>query len=236
MAEALRILSTLAVQGAMVGLARRFEKRTGVPLAIEFAPTFLVLAWVTGGDVKPTDVAILTREACDSLAKDHILKQDSVVDLVRSLVGIAVRAGAPKPDIGSVEALRASLVDAQSIVYSRTGASGIFFAQLIQRLGIAEAVNAKATIIPSGFTAEVVACGEAEMAVQQVSELMVVPGIDVVGSLPSELQSPVTFSGAIFAGSQRPDMAGRLLQFLASEEGEGAFRSAGLEPVLTQRQ
>jgi molybdate transport system substrate-binding protein len=231
MAEPLRILSTLAVQGAMDGLARRFEKRTGVPLAIDFAPTFLIFAQVEGGDVNGSDVAILTREACASLAKDRILQRDSVVDLVRSMVGIAVRAGAARPEIGSVEALKAALLDAQSIVYSRTGASGIFFAKLIQELGIADAVMARATIIPSGFTAELVARGEAEFAVQQLSELIVVPGVDVVGPLPVELQQPVTFSGAIFAGSQQREMAAQLLAFLASDEVAGAFRKAGLEPV-----
>jgi molybdate transport system substrate-binding protein len=235
MTEPLHILSTLAVQGAMHGLARRFEKLTGVALAIEYAPTFLIFAQVEGGDVKGHDVAILTREACDGLAGDHILKKGSAVDLVRSLVDVAVRAGARKPDIGSVEALKVALLDAQSIVYSRTGASGIFFAGLIGELGIADAVNAKATIIPSGFTAELVARGEAEIAVQQVSELMVVPGVDVVGPFPIELQRPVTFSGAIFAGSQQPEMAARVLEFLASTEVAPAFRKAGLEPIPTPR-
>jgi molybdate transport system substrate-binding protein len=234
MTEPLRILSTLAVQGAMPALAACYERLAGAGLAVEFAPTNGLMARIDAGE--RADVAILTRQGADQLAARGVLRPDSVVDVVRSYVGIAVRAGAAKPDIGSSEALKAALLAAKSIAYSRIGASGILFARLIQRLGIAEAVNAKATIIPSGFTAEVVACGEAEMAVQQVSELMVVPGIDVVGSLPSELQSPVTFSGAIFAGSQRPDMAERLLQFLASEEVEGAFRRAGLEPVLTSLQ
>ncbi len=226
----MRVLSTLAVQGALPGLARRFEKRTGVALTIEYAPTFLVFAQVEGGDVRGSDVAILTREACNNLAKSGILARDSVVDLVRSLVGIAVRAGTARPDISSTEELKAVLLGAQSIAYSRTGASGIFFARLIQELGVADDVNAKATIIPSGFTAELVARGEADLAVQQLSELMVVPGVDVVGPLPADLQQPAIFSGAIFAGSQQPYMAGQLLAFLASDEVSGAYRKAGLEP------
>jgi molybdate transport system substrate-binding protein len=216
----------------MAGLSRRFEKRTGVPLAIEFAPTFLIFAVVeSGSDVKGSDVAILTREACNSLADDRILAKGSVVDLVRSVVGAAVRAGAAKPEIGTVEALKAALLGAQSVVYSRTGASGMYFAKLIQELGIADVVNAKATIIPNGFTAELVARGEVELAVQQVSELMAVPGVDLVGPLPIELQEPTIFSGAIFAGTQHPSMATRLLEFLASDEVAGAFQKAGLEPI-----
>ncbi|MET1084127.1 MAG: substrate-binding domain-containing protein, partial [Burkholderiales bacterium] len=119
---------------------------------------------------------------------------------------------------------------AKSIAYSRIGASGVFFADLIKRLGIAEEVNAKATIIPGGFTAELAARGEVELAVQQVSELMVVHGIDVVGRFPANIESGVVFSAGVFARSEQREAASNLLRFLSSAQVSSILTSAGLEP------
>src|SRR5512138_2720252 len=146
----LRMLSTRAVQGALPGLLDGFERATGAKTTVEFLPTNALLASIKDG--ARADLAILTREGVDELAKAGILDGASAVDLVRSLVGLAVKSGAVKPDIGTAEALVATLHAAKSIVYSRLGASGVYFAGLIARLGIADAVNAKATIIPSGLT------------------------------------------------------------------------------------
>ncbi len=109
------------------------------------------------------------------------------------------------------------------------------FARLIEQLGVAEEVNAKATIIPSGFTAELAARGEVELAVQQVSELMVVAGVYVVGPLPIELQQPAMFSAGVFAESAEPEQSARFVQFLTSAAAAPALQAAGLEPVATQR-
>jgi molybdate transport system substrate-binding protein len=155
--------------------------------------------------------------------------------VARSYVGLAARAGARRPDIGSPQALKAALLGARSIAYSRIGANGILFAKLIEQLGIAQEVNAKATIIPSGFTAELAARGEVELAVQQMSELMVVPGIDVVGPLPIELQEPARFSAGVFVGSTEPRKATRFVQFLASATAAPTLQAAGLEPMVKQR-
>jgi molybdate transport system substrate-binding protein len=229
MRKSLRIFSTLAVQGAMPALAGRYEEMRGVTLAIDFAPTNGLMARIDAGEM--ADVAILTREGVEQLAARGVLVAASVVDVARSYVGIAVRAGTAKPDIGSPEALKAALLAAKSIAYSRTGASGILFAGLIRQLGIADAVNARATVIPGGFTGELAARGEVELAVQQVSELMVVPGVDIVGPLPAPLQSPAMFSAGVFAGSDMREEATRLVQFLSSPEAAGALGAAGLEPV-----
>jgi ABC-type molybdate transport system substrate-binding protein len=142
----LRLLSTRAVQGALPALIPGFEQAAGMQVAIDFSPTNALLARIMEGD--RADVAILTREGVDELAALGILDGGSAVDLVRSMVGLAVKAGAPKPDIGTAETLKAALLATGSIVYSRLGASGVYFAGLIERLGIADAVNAKATIIP----------------------------------------------------------------------------------------
>jgi molybdate transport system substrate-binding protein len=227
--EKLKVFSTLAVQGALPALAARYEELTGVAAQILFAPTNGLMARIEAGET--ADVAILTREGVDRLVGSGLLADDSVVDLARSCVGIAVKAGAARPDIGSVAALKATLLQAKSIAYSRIGASGICFAALIERLGIADAVNDKATIIPAGFTAELAARGEVELAVQQVSELMVVPGVDVVGPLPMELQVPAVFSAGAFARSEQGEAATRLLRFLSSVEAAPTLAAAGLEPM-----
>jgi molybdate transport system substrate-binding protein len=225
----LKVLSTHAVQGALVELAARFEAAGGAAVAVDCASTNGLLARIGAGEV--ADIAILTRAGIDELVGHGILDGNTAVDLAGSLVGIAVRAGAPRPDIGTAEALKEALLATSSIVYSRLGASGVLFARLIEGLGIADAVNAKATVIASGLTGELVARGEAELAVQQLSELMLVPGLDLVGPLPASLQTPGVFSAAVFAAATRSDMARQFLWALSSAEAAAAFRAAGLEPV-----
>ena len=176
------------------------------------------------------DVVILTRQALDDLTTNGTVAADSCVDLARSLVGIAVKAGADHPDIATDSTLRVTLLGARSIAYSRIGASGIFFAQLIERMGIASEINAKARIIPSGFTAELLVTGEAELAVQQISELKQVTGVEVVGPIPHHMQIPAVFSAGRVAASKAVDQSNRLLKFLASPEVAPALRESGLEP------
>ena len=141
-----------------------------------------------------------------------------------------MKAGEPHPDIRTETALRAALLDARSIAYSRLGASGILFAKLIERLGIASDVNAKAQIIQQGFTAERLVSGEADLAVQQISELKQIGDIEVVGPIPYELQTPAVFSAGRMAATNKPAEADRLLRFLASPEVAPALRESGLEP------
>jgi molybdate transport system substrate-binding protein len=225
----LKILSTLAVQGALPVPIARFEAAAGAKIMTDFAPTSGLLARIEAGEA--ADAAILTRGGIDALVRRGVLDGSTVVDLVRSLVGIAVKAGAPKPDIATPEALVHALLEARSIAYSGTGASGVYFAGLIERLGIAQAVNAKAIILPGGLTGELAARGEAELAVQQLSELRMVPGIDIVGPLPASLQAPTMFSAAVFADSGNAGLAQALLRELASPEAAAAYAAAGLEPA-----
>ena len=141
-----------------------------------------------------------------------------------------MKAGAVHPDIATEPALRAALLGTRSVVYSKIGASGILFAQLIERLGIAAEVNARAVVIPSGFTAERLVTGEADLAVQQISELKQVAGIEVVGPIPHELQIPAVFSAGRIAATADVDQADRLLRYLASVEVAPVLRDCGLEP------
>jgi molybdate transport system substrate-binding protein len=226
---AIRVLSTLAVMGAMRDLTAQYEAETGTPIEAEFAPTVALLERLRADE--PADIAILTAQGIDDLTRQGVMRPGTRTDVALSFVGIAVKAGAPRPDITSVAAFKATLLAARSIAYSKIGASGLFFAGLIQRLGIAGEVNAKAVIVPSGFTAERVASGEAELAVQQVSELMVVPGIEVVGPLPAEIQTIATFSAGLLSRSEQVESASALLRFLASPRIAPVLRRAGLEPA-----
>ncbi len=228
MSDTIRVLSTLALKGAVQGLASPYLAASGVRIDADFAPTLALLTRLRAGEA--ADVVILTREGLDEVAREGRVAADSCVDLVRSWVGIAVRAGAPHPDIATEAALRATLLGARAVAYSRLGASGILFAKLIEQLGIASDINARAVIIQQGFTAEKLVTGEADLAVQQISELKQVEGIEVVGPIPRELQTPAVFSGGRMAATSKPDEADRLLRFLASPEVAPALRASGLEP------
>jgi molybdate transport system substrate-binding protein len=228
MENVVRVLSTLALKGAINGLAGQFEAETGVRIDADFAPTLALLERLRGGE--GADVVILTKEALEDLAAKGAVIADSCTDLARSFVGIAVKQGADHPDIATEPALRATLQGARSVAYSRIGASGILFAQLIERLGIASEINARAIIIPSGFTAERLVDGEADLAVQQISELKLVAGIEVVGPIPHHLQTPAVFSAGRLAASKRAEPSDRLLKYLASPEVAPVLRESGLEP------
>jgi molybdate transport system substrate-binding protein len=164
------------------------------------------------------------------MAAERRVAAASCVDLARSYVGIAVKAGRVHPDISSEAALRTALTQARAVAYSRIGASGILFAQLIVRLGIAHLVNAHAVIIPSGLTAERVMADEADLAVQQISELKQVAGIEVVGPIPRELQVPAVFSAGRMVTTDKTAQSEQLLAFLRSPEAALVLREAGLEP------
>src|ERR1700687_988760 len=228
MQNVVRLLSTLALMGAVRNLAGRYEAAGGARIDADFAPTLGLLDRLRDGEA--ADVVILTREGLDGLAAKGTVVADSRVDLARSFVGIAVKAGAEHPDIATEAALRATLLGARSVAYSRIGASGIFFAQLIERLGIAGEINAHARIIPSGLTAELLVTGEADLAVQQLSELKQVRGIEVVGPIPRHLQTPAVFSAGRLVASKRAVQSGALLGYLASPEVAPVLRDSGLEP------
>ena len=228
MADTVRVLSTLALKGAVARVAAQYEAAHGVRIDADFAPTLALLQRLRGGE--GADLVILTREGLDEMASEGRVVAASCVDLARSYVGLAVKAGADHPDIATEAALRATLLDARAVAYSRLGASGILFAQLIERLGIAAEINAHAVILPQGFTAERLVTGEADLAVQQISELKQVDGIEVIGPIPRDLQTPAVFSAGRMAASAKPDAADQLLRYLASSDVAPVLRETGLEP------
>jgi molybdate transport system substrate-binding protein len=176
------VLSTLALRGVLVEIAEDFRARTALAIAATYRSTNAALDLIAQGAT--ADMTILTREAMVRLAREGVVLAGTTADLAQSGVGIAVRAGLAKPDIATVAALKRALLAAKSIAFSRQGASGIHFGEVIERLGIAEEIRRKATITDS-YAGEAAAHGEVDMAVQQISELVPIRGIDIVGALPA---------------------------------------------------
>jgi molybdate transport system substrate-binding protein len=227
MSDAIRLLSTLALKGAVERLAGQYQSGAGVALDADYAPTVGLLKRLREGE--RADVLILTREGLDELIAEGAVVAGSKIDLARSFVGIAVKAGEPYPDISTEAALRKTLLAARSVAYSKIGASGIYFAGLIERLGIDADINARATIT-TGFTAERLMTGEADVAVQQISELKQIAGIEVVGPIPYELQTAAVFTAGRMVASENAAQADALLRYLASPEVAPVLRDSGLDP------
>lgn len=226
--EKVRMLSTLGLMGAMRSLSAAFEAASGIHVDADFAPTLALLKRLRAGEA--ADLVILTREGLDEMIGEGRVIADTAVDLARSYVGLAVRKGAPHPDMANEAALRETLLAARSVAYSRLGASGVYFAQLMVRMGIASEINAKATIVEQGFTAERLVSGEADLAVQQISELKQVEGIEVIGPVPHQLQTPAVFSAGRMVHAKQAEAAEALLRYLASPEVVPVLRLSGLEP------
>ena len=231
-AISINVLSTLALRGVLTEIADEFRVLTGLSFAATYKSTNMALNLIAQGAT--ADMTIITREAIDRLVRDGIIVAGSTTDLAQSGIGIAVRAGAPKPDIRTVAALKRALLETKSIAFSRLGASGIHFAHVIERLGIAGEVRRKAYISDS-YVGEVTARGEAEMAVQQISELMPVAGIDIVGPLPDEVQKISVFAAGIFRAARNPGGAGKLISYLAEPRLVPVLIRKGLEPVSDRR-
>ncbi|HUL89966.1 MAG TPA: substrate-binding domain-containing protein [Pseudolabrys sp.] len=180
------------------------------------------------------DVVILDGGSADELGRRGLVRADSKIELARSLIGMVVRAGAEKPDIGTVETLRSTLLAAKSIAYSDSGSGTYLSKTLFPKLGIADQIASKSRKVrgpPSGEpVAAVVARGEAEIGFQQVSELIHVPGITFVGTIPAEVQPMFSFAGALTSTVQRPEAAIALIRFLASPEAAPVILQAGLMP------
>ena len=193
-------------------------------------PTAVLLQRIDAGE--SADGILATDAAVDALQSKDLIVSASRTALVQAAIGISIAAGAPKRDISSVEALRQTLLAVPSIAYSRAGASGIFFEKLIDRLGIGEAVRAKSTVIPAGLTGEVVARGDAHLAVQQISELLMVDGIDFLGPMPPDVQETTNFSAAVFADAVDGAGAMRFIAALTSPQARQAFTQSGLMPLF----
>ena len=232
-----QVMISAGFYGAYSELRPAFESASGHRLITTRGPSMgdspeAIPARLARGET--ADVVILDGGAADELGKRGLVRADSKVELARSLIGMVVRAGAAKPDIGSVEAFRRVLLAAKSIAYSDSG-SGIYLSTtLFPKLGVADQVRGKTRKVrgpPSGEpVAAVVARGETEIGFQQVAELIHVPGVTFVGTIPAELQPGFSFAGALTSNPRQPEAAGALIRFLASPGAAPAILKAGLMP------
>jgi len=229
MPDTLKILSSNSIRAVMGELVPQFERSSGMSVSVSYDPARVMLARIEKGETG--DLAITGSGAIDELVtKGKILAASRRV-LARCGVGIAVRAGAPKPDIRTVESLKRMLLAAKSVAYTQEGASGMHFSGVIERMGIAREVQAKSVRQPGGLIGELVAAGKAEVAIQQVPELRAVPGIELVGPLPEEIQLVTVTCAGIFAGAQQAQAAEEFIRFLTTPAATRVMKARGLEPM-----
>jgi molybdate transport system substrate-binding protein len=222
-------ISSMATRPVLAELAELYRAKSGADIAIESVGGVDAAKRVQSGEA--FDVVILASDAIDNLVAGGRVMADSKVDLVRSGVAVAVRAGAARPDIGSEDALRDAVRNARTLGYS-TGPSGVQLARLFERWGIAGEIASRIVTAPPGVpVGSLVANGDVELGFQQQSELMHLQGIDVIGPLPCEIQIVTTFSGGVGAESLQPQEARELLAFMASPAADDAKRRHGMEPA-----
>jgi molybdate transport system substrate-binding protein len=224
---ALKAVSSMATREMLVELVSQYQRTTAQPVTAEAAGGVDVAKRVQAGEA--FDVVVLSDTAIDKLLAAGKLRAGSRVDLAKSGVSIAVRAGGARPDVGTEEAVKSAVLAAKTLSYS-TGPSGVYLEQLFQRWGILETVRARIVVAPPGVpVGSLVASGQAELGFQQLSELMNLAGVEVLGPLPPSIQCITIFSGAISSACTRPDEARALLHFMASAGATPAKRRHGME-------
>jgi len=231
--DELKVMTSGAFTAAYLELAAEFERATGHHLVTEATsigagPTGIVARLDRGEAI---DVVIVAEPDFERLSRAGRIRPGTRVDLATSAIGMAVRRGAPKPDISSVDALRRTLVDAASIAYSASVSGTYLSTELFQRLGIADRVLPKSRRIETERVGAVVARGDAEIGFQQISELVPVPGIDLVGPLPPEVQRVSVIAAGVGAASAHAALAKQFIEFLASPAAAAAIRKSALEPI-----
>ena len=228
-AAEIKVVSTQATQEAYLDLVAQFEKASGHKVTTVFTGTLNVQKRLADGE--PYDLLIMAGPAIDDQIKLGRAVAGSRVDFASSGTGLAVRKGAAKPDIGSADALKKTLLAAKSIGYS-TGPSGVYILSVFEKLGIADQVKGKLKQTPSGvFVGTLIATGEAEVGFQQISELAHFDGIDYVGPLPGDLQRVTMFSAGIHAGAKQADAARALVKFITAPGAASVIGKHGLEPA-----
>jgi molybdate transport system substrate-binding protein len=226
--DEIKVIASAAVKETYLELVPQFEKATGHKVVTIWSGTADMMKRLQGGET--VDLVIIGSNSLDELVKLGKIVPGSRVDFVKSGVGVAVRAGARKPDISSGDAVKQALLSASSIGYS-SGPSGVYLDGLFQRMGIADQLKPKLKRPPSGASVgEMLSRGEAEIGFQQVSELIHVSGIDYLGPLPPDVQQITVFSSGIHAGAAKPDAAKALASFLSSPAAAPVIKKNGMEP------
>jgi molybdate transport system substrate-binding protein len=231
-AAELKVLTAGAFKQVVLALVPEFEKQSGHKVKVENDTVGALTKRIEGGE--SFDVAVLTPGAVNDLATKGKFAAGSRINLARVGVGVVVKEGAPKPDISTVEAFKQALLAAKSVAYidpAAGGSSGIYVAGLLDKLGIAAAVNAKAKLIHGGAVADHIANGEAELGVHQISEILPVKGVTLVGPLPAEIQNYTVYAAGVGAGSKETDAAKALIGALSGPSAAAVFKAKGMEPA-----
>ena len=227
-AAEVKLIGSAAVKEAVIDLIPAFEKASGHKVTTIWAGTEAITKRISGGEV--VDVVLIAAPNIDKLIAAGKLTAGSRADIAKSGIGVAVRAGLPKPDISSGEAVKNAVLAAKSVAYS-SGPSGFYLADLFRKMGIADQIKDKVKQTPSGVqVGEVVARGEADLGFQQVSELLHLKGIQYLGPLPSDIQHVTVFSAGLHSAAPQPDAAKALVKFLTGPEAGASIRKTGMEP------
>jgi molybdate transport system substrate-binding protein len=227
----LKVISGGAFKQVLTALVAQWEMESGNKAALIFRTVGQHLKLIRDG-AEDFDVAVLTPDAIEGLVKEGKVVAGSRADLARTGIGVVVKAGAPLPDVGTVEAFKGALLAAKSVAYidpAAGGSSGIYVGKLLERLGIANEVNAKAVLVQGGEVAAHVVNGEAEIGVHQISEILPVAGAQLVGPLPAQIQNFTVYSAGIGAGSGRSETAAALVKFLSGPGAVPIIKSKGME-------
>ena len=225
-ATKIKVMLSAAFKEAYLELVPQFERGTGHKVESLWVPSVQMMSRLKGGET--VDLVILSAASLDALRNAGLISDRT--DLARSGIGVAVKSGARKPDISSGEAVKRAVLAAKGIAYS-TGPSGIYLMELFQRMGIAESIKSKVKQVQGEPAGGVVARGEAEIAFQQVGELLPVPGIDFVGPLPADIQQITGFSAGLHGAAKQPDAARALVKFLTAPAAAPVIRKNGMEPA-----
>ena len=225
----IKVLASNGVKSALEELAPAFERDSGNKLVIAFGLAAALKRQIEAGEA--FDVAILTSAGIEDLAKQGKIDGASRASIARSGVGIGIKKGGPRPDIGTSDALKRTLLAAKSITWAKEGQSGIYFAGLLEKIGIAEQMKPKVVPAASGVeVGKLVAGGQVELGVILVNELMAAPGVEVLGPLPAELQNYTVFHAGVGAGSKDSSAAKALIKFLTAPSAGAVFKAKGQEP------
>jgi molybdate transport system substrate-binding protein len=231
-AAELKVLTAGAFKEILLELAPGFEKQTGSTVVLDNATAGVLARRIEDGEA--FDVAVVSPGVIDGLIAKGKIAAGTRVAVARVGVGVVVKAGAPKPDITTVDAFKHALLAARSVAYidpAAGGSSGIYVAKLLQQLGIADAVNAKAKLIQGGAVAEHIAKGEAELGLHQISEILPIAGVTLVGPLPAEIQNYTVYAAGIGAAAHDPAAARALIDRLVGADAAAVLKAKGMEPA-----
>lgn len=228
------VLSSGGIMGAFKAVTPDYEQKAGVKLQGEVAPSMGATPQAIPNRLarhEPADVVLMVGAALDKLIKDGQVDPKSRVDLGKSYIAMAVKHGAPHPDISTMDAFKQTLLNAKSIAYSDS-ASGVYLSRvLFNQMHVADRIQGKSTMIPAEPVGEVVARGDAEIGFQQLSELKVVDGIDIIGLIPEQAQQMTLYSAGVVVKSKHPEQSRQFLEFLSSSAAAPAIKASGLDPI-----